>query len=228
LKVLLNLEEAEVRMPTEDEIKTYQAMVTSKYPDVTDVFGAMDGLKIYLESTKDESTQNMFYNGWKCDHYISNLFLFVPNGKIVACYFNAPGSVHDSTMARISGIYEKIDEVYDKTGGRVVGDSAFTGASTSILRSGQRRIQDDGRPTTKMTRDATSIRQLSEWGMRALQGSFPRIKDRIPYEERGERKFLIQLVILMNNFRAATMGFNQIQTVYAKELRRSPDEFVIE
>ena len=35
-------------------------------------------------------------------------------------------------------------------------------------------------------REATSMRQSAEWGMRSFQSSFPRIKDRIPFKERGE------------------------------------------
>lgn len=38
-----------------------------------------------------------------------------------------------------------------------------------------------------MERDATSVLQSADWGMRALQGSFPILKDRMIYEERGER-----------------------------------------
>ena len=137
-----------------------------------------------LESTSDESTQSMFYNGYKCDHFITNLFLFTPDGKIAASYFNAPGSIHDSTMAKMLGIYKKIDCVYQETGGRVVADSAFQSHSSvpSLIGSKQRRINAQGLPThaSQTARDATSVRQLSEWGMRGLQGSFPKLKDRIP------------------------------------------------
>ena len=34
---------------------------------------------------------------------------------------------------------------------------------------------------------ATSMRQAAEWGMRAIQSSFPRLKDTFVYEETGER-----------------------------------------
>jgi hypothetical protein len=35
------------------------------------------------------------------------------------------------------------------------------------------------------------MRQSAEWGMRAFQSSMPRIKDRMKFEERGERKVTI-------------------------------------
>lgn len=40
-------------------------------------------------------------------------------------------------------------------------------------------------PDGEIHRQATSVRQLTEWGMRGLQGSFLRRNDRILYEERG-------------------------------------------
>ena len=224
LRVLEQMEEAKVKMPTIDEVQMFQRMISTKYPSLQDCWGAMDGLKIEIEVPKDEDTQNMFYNGWKCGHYISNLFLFSPNGKICACYFNAPGTVHDSTMANRSGIYERIDEVYVKTGGRVVVDSAFGKRNhSSLIKSFANNIDQQGRARqrTSVNRDATSVRQLSEWGMRGLQGSFPRLKERIRWEERGERKLMMQLVIYLYNYRAEKVGFNQIATVYKQSLEET-------
>jgi hypothetical protein len=39
-------------------------------------------------------------------------FLFSPDGKIRACYIKAPGTMHDSTMAKWGRIYDKIDELH--------------------------------------------------------------------------------------------------------------------
>ena len=77
-----------------------------------------------------------------------------------------------------------------------------------------------------MTKDATSVRQSSEWGMRALQGAFPRLKDTIPYDERGESKLLLQLVVLMYNYRTSKIGLNQIRSVYKCAYKKFPYEFV--
>jgi hypothetical protein len=52
--------------------------------------------------------QNIFYNGWKSDHFVSNIFLFAPDGSIPLCALNAPGNMHDSSaVARMGKIYEK-------------------------------------------------------------------------------------------------------------------------
>jgi hypothetical protein len=39
-------------------------------------------------------------------------FCFLLTEKSEPCYVNAPGSVHDSTMAKWGGLYQKIDNMY--------------------------------------------------------------------------------------------------------------------
>ena len=75
--------------------------------------------------------------------------------------------------------------------------------------------------------EATAVRQLSEWGMRALQGAFPRIKDRFDYEERGERGIILNLVPRLNNLRANMVGIHQIRNTYMKHLERSPEVYML-
>ena len=82
----------------------------------------MDGLKITLQQAGNAIQQNNFYNGWTDEHYVTNLFLFSPEGKIRCSYFNAPGVLHDSTMAIWSLIYDQIETVYRDTGKKVVVD----------------------------------------------------------------------------------------------------------
>ena len=97
------------------------------------------------------------------------------------------------------------------------------------MRSQQNQVGATGVPnwTSQMDRDATSVRQLSEWGMRGLQGSFPRLKDRIKYEEKGERKLILQMFILLYNFRASTVGQNQIRSTFMTSLDRNANEYLM-
>ena len=85
----------------------------------------MDGLKLYLQKSPHQSIQEMFYNGWKADHYVTNVFVFVPDGTIPIAFFNVPGCVHDSQVADWGGIYDKLESVYKLNGGVCVVDSAF-------------------------------------------------------------------------------------------------------
>jgi hypothetical protein len=50
--------------------------------------------------------------------------------------------------------------------------------------------------------------------MRALQGLFPWLKEKILFEERGDRKIRLNLMVLLYNFQVSKVGQNQIGSVY--------------
>ena len=69
----------------------------------------------------------------------------------------------------------------------------------------------------KVWHDAvTSLRQAAEWGMRALQGSFARLRVKMS-SDAVERKELILSIMLLHNFRTHNMGINQINAVFSPE-----------
>ena len=68
----------------------------------------------------------------------------------------------------------------------------------------------------KVSNVFTSLRQSSEWGMRALQGSFPRCKKRLPGNCKMRRRVL-ESIVLIHNFRTDLVGSNQISTVFDPE-----------
>ena len=104
----------------------------------------------------------MFFNGWTHGHYVNSLFLFVPDGKIRGCVLNAPGTFHDSTMAEY-GMYERMDSIYRETGGKVVVDSAFNLGTRDCMIQSSNFDPMGGHDAVAVNRDATSVRQLSEW-----------------------------------------------------------------
>ena len=59
--------------------------------------------------------------------------------------------------------------------------------------------------------------------MRAIQGAFPRLKDPIKYEEKGERRRILQLVPLLYNYRLEVVGLNQIQNTYVAQWSKDYD-----
>ena len=61
-----------------------------------------------------------------------------------------------------------------------------------------------------------SLRQSSEWRMRALQGTFTRMKSRLTANKR-KRKLILTVIILLHNFRTHVVGLNQIATVFNQE-----------
>jgi hypothetical protein len=54
--------------------------------------------------------------------------------------------------------------------------------------------------------------------MRALQGGFPRLKDRFIYETLGKRQQTIHLIVLLSNLQARLVGIGQTGTVYKAHL----------
>ena len=52
--------------------------------------------------------------------------------------------------------------------------------------------------------------------MRALQGTFIRMKSRLPSNER-KRKQILTVIIILHNFRTHVVGLNQIATVFNVE-----------
>jgi hypothetical protein len=220
-RVLSRHPDGMVKLPDEETIETWKDAVAEKYEALDGVYCAVDGLKLCLEQSDCDEIQNQFYNGWTHDHYVSNLFAFAPDGTITACVLDCPGCCHDSEVAIIGNLYETLQTVYERNGGMVVMDSAFNKTAYEyIIKSGQRVRHELGPEQALIDRQATSARQFAEWGMRALQGSFPRLKNRFIYEERGERKHMLKCIVHLYNFRARRVGLNQITNVYMPELSK--------
>jgi len=222
---------AQIRIPSRDAIKGYQEAIGERHPRLKDVWATMDGLKLYLQQSSNDEVQQRFYNGWTHDHYVTSVFCFCLDGTIPIAFFNVPGSVHDSQVADWGDIYLKLEAVYRSMGGKCTVDSAFGQVEREFL---IKSSQDDlvSSATThremiediQMKREATSMRQAAEWGMRGLQASFPRLKDRFVYEERGERRITMKMITLIYNMRARMVGINQIRNVYMKYLERDAAE----
>ena len=105
---------------------------------------------------------------------------------------------------------------------RGVVDSAFTTKNVDhFIRSAQTPPATGVAEDIIIYKEATSVRQLSEWGMRSLQGGMPRIKNTFYYEERGERGVIIEMVIRLFNIRARLVGISQIRSAFMPNLALS-------
>jgi DDE superfamily endonuclease len=172
-------------------------MVHLRHPLLQDVWCTMDGIKLKIQSPPNPIVLNRFYNGWQHDTFVTNIFVFCPDGTIPVCAYNVPGCVHDSAVAEVGGVYSKLQQVYEECGGRVTADSAFAkGKYNWIIKSGQAPTEQNHGVNydiaTLINNQATSMRKSAKWGMRSLQASFPRLKDRIKYEEHGERRIILK------------------------------------
>ena len=185
IHVLQGIEDARVKRPSVERIREYQEAVSRRHPLLNDVWCTMDGIKLMLECAADDDVQNRFYNGWTCDHYIGAVLVFCPDRTIPICCYNVPGTVHDSNIALMGDIYKKLEAVYNLTGGKCTVDSTFARNTYPFLIKSCKPTLDMTIEGMEIARDATLMRQSAEWGMRAFQSSFPRIKDRISIEYRG-------------------------------------------
>ena len=139
--------------------------------------------------------------------------------------------MHDSTVAEWGRVYDKLKMAFQTHGGQCVVDSAFSKHHyTFLIKSSQDCVvgSDGTRESIATFRQATSARQASEWAMRAFQGSFPRIKDRFVYEERGERKAVLLSMVLLYNLRSRLVGINQILHTYMPHLSVEANHFLLE
>ena len=126
------------------------------------------------------------------DHYVTSVLCFCPDGTIPITAFNMLGSFHNSTVAEYGGVYAKLEMMFDMYGVRCTADSAFGARSYDfIIKSSQDplfatgEIQGEIEENVRIQLEVTSMRQAVEWGMRAVQASFPCLKDWFIYEEMG-------------------------------------------
>ncbi len=82
-------------------------------------------MKHYLQQSPDQPIQEKFCSGWKTDHYVTNVFVFVPDGTIPIAFFNVSGCVHDCQVVKWGGIYDKLGFMFKSNGEIFIQDSAF-------------------------------------------------------------------------------------------------------
>lgn len=211
-------------------------------------FGSLDGLNLTARESSNPVVENATYNGWLHSHCYSCVIAFSPKGwpytavirgfvltpmillgLIIACNLNAPGSWHDSRVAR--PIYEKLqDDTPD--GYYLIADTAFPRGMNdpaskikAPIKSGQRLPADpmERAEFVAFDRQLLSYRQTAEWGMRALQGSFGRLRVPLDPNDPEWRCDLLELCVRMNNVRASLVGINQIRNVYLPTWREAED-----
>ena len=138
-------------------------------------------------------------------------------GKIHICVLNAPGNFHDSTMADYH-VYSSLENIFSVTGAKVCVDSAFgSGNREFLVKSSQGDPINGNRHELLENRAATSIRQLSEWGMRMVQGQFPRISDTLTFADSGDRRVILRLMVHIYNFQCSHIGINEILNLFMEK-----------
>ena len=225
MKILCRHELVKIAIPTQQQLEEYRAAISARHPELPDVWCTRNGLKLYLEcvgtqiredNKNDDNASHMtfhhdhseFYNDWQHDYYVTNVFCFCPDGTVLIACFNVPGCVHDSQVAWWENIYNKLEIVWNSDGLKCVLDSAFRKVNREFLINSSRDYMTADAGITdeqlmienlQSKRAATSMRRSTEWGMRAFQASFPRVKDRFKYEETDECGLMLKFLLYLSN-----------------------------
>jgi hypothetical protein len=149
--------------------------------------------------------------------------VYGPDGKVFIAAINFPGSWADGSLCahlfdsirRRIGRYKKcVDQGFPCSG-----DAWNILVGPMNERSARRLHPSVCDYMLKVSNVFTSLRQSSEWGMRALQGSFPRCNKHLPGNCKTRRRVL-ESIVLIHNFRTDLVGSNQISTVFEPEYER--------
>ena len=110
-----------------------------------------------------------------------------------------------------------MSDMHKKCNAKVVVDSAFDMSGSPCLTKSAQIDPIKTAAGLSLNGEASSLRQLSEWGMRMIQGQFPRMKEPIAHEEMGERRLLKHLMVLLCDCQTSTVSINQMLNVHMSQ-----------
>ena len=97
---LLRLRDALGKMPAAricipskpEELNRYSRLLLEREPRLPPgAVGLMDGLNLPVKTKGDLAEAELYFNGWLQGYFVSNVFLWSPEGKIVFSCINYPG-----------------------------------------------------------------------------------------------------------------------------------------
>ncbi|KAG8717938.1 hypothetical protein FRC08_006317 [Ceratobasidium sp. 394] len=210
LESLKRIPEGVIKWPTPEQMAEYSAMINARHPRIDGAFGFLDGLSLPVAASGDPAVENAHYNGWLHTHKVSNIIVFAPDG-----------SWHDANVAQ-----DVYGQLFQETpnGYFLIGDSAFPKLRRGLLdkihtplKAGRRLpglTPAQRRQAIVYSNAITSAHQAVEWGMRAIQGAFARLRMPLDANDGAWRKLMIETCLRMHNVRTRTVEINQIRTVY--------------
>ncbi|KAJ7233613.1 hypothetical protein B0H12DRAFT_1076556 [Mycena haematopus] len=74
LVVLRTMPDAKIKWPSAvDEFQSLNDLIVERHPRLAGAFASIDGLNFGVGTAEDEEIENATYNGWLCEHYISQV-----------------------------------------------------------------------------------------------------------------------------------------------------------
>ena len=165
---------------------------------VDDILGFLDGVLFLVQCTDERIRQNAMYCGYNCDTMVNNVFAYGPDGKVFFAAINFPGSWADGALTAqfLHALKKKIGDykICVDQGFPRSGDAHGTLVGPVTKRAARCLHRDVRDYLLKISNVHTSLWQAIEWGMRGLQGTFPRWKKRLPGNHE-QRWLVIEAII---------------------------------
>ncbi|KZT55346.1 hypothetical protein CALCODRAFT_437298 [Calocera cornea HHB12733] len=214
LRTLRGIPEGRITWPQDEDFHELSDLVVARHPLLQGAFGSVDGLNLPTATSSDERWQNAQYNGWLHGHFTSNVLAFSARGELIHAAINAPGSWHDAKVS--SGIYTQLEE-RTPDDFYLAADTAFPHNRGSLKSKIRTPVKSGSRTTREHLRfldQLVSFRQSAEWGMRAIQGSFGRLRLPLDANDAHARHSLLETVFRLHQIRVRLVGINQLRNVY--------------
>lgn len=222
LAFLEHYELAQVIWPSTREMCTYYSgLVESLYPLFTGCVGYMDGTAFMVEESTDPIVQAREHNPF---HFrkasINCVFCTAPDGTILWCSLNNPGTWHDSLCAMDCyqqllyntprGFYILTDNGFAKSG--PLNSRIIQPPNQFIL---QHLSLDAGTRQAQRTsyRWIITIRQAAEWFNAGFKACFARLKSALPSNPQA-RLQILKICVFLFQVRTRLVGINEIRTRY--------------
>jgi hypothetical protein len=202
-------------------MREFASMVKVREPMVDDIIGFMDSVSFPAKCTNECVEQTATYCGYECNTMVNNVFAYGPDGKVFFAAINFLGSWADRSLtarfmhqmkSKIGNykicIHQEFPQISEAYGTLLVGP--ITKRAVQCLHCDMRNyLFCNSSPHT-------SLQQASEWGMRGMQGTFPRCKKRLP-SDLALCCLVTKAIVLVHNFGTNYVGYSKIQTEFLPE-----------
>lgn len=151
-------------------------------PTVVYVMG--DCLKLWMEWSLKQAIQKAFYNNWKHNHYVFNVFVFVFSQVTIFYLVNAPELLHYSVVNKIedmSGEVQDLKQLWEKSSSKLFifeKSLQLCIQISQILADGWKRTQND-----LVKRQVISSQHSAECGTQSFPLNMSTVKDSVYYKE---------------------------------------------
>jgi len=243
---------AQVRWPSMQEMKHYAEIIRSNGSPCESIgvcppwvkwkpFGWVDGTVFQIAKDSNYASQRLHYSGKHKMHCVCCLFVFAPDGRIIWCNLNLPGSTHDNKAATdlVNDFLQ--NRSLTPRGFCLLGDTAFRSqravGNIITIRKAPEIMRDESSAYTgsdseralaqrkswfKRVLDMwiTKKRQAVEWAINTFKMGFQRLSHKLPRDPALRLKML-EVMVGLHNFRIVESDHpNQVKTVYLKAFQR--------